>query len=50
MGTICWKSQDVNPTIAGLSAEIHAGLDGNPFFTVQELLQHGFALYCSQHG
>ena len=32
MGTIYWKSQDVNPTIAGLSAEIHAGLDGNPVF------------------
>ena len=32
MGTICWKSQDVNPTIAGFSAEIHAGLDGYPFF------------------
>ena len=30
MDKICCNSLDVNPSIAGFSAEIHAGLDGNP--------------------
>ena len=39
MGDICWECPDVNPAIAGFSAEIHAGMDWNPvdFFSAQVL-------------